>query len=266
MGPGLTPGPSPVDPICLLGWPRTWPGPWARGGRAKWPWLRGSGQPLRSPSCACFRVSQGGIPPPPRAASRWQMNQRTRGLSGARQQRAAGAQGTHPSRGTAWRCPRLAQDGARCQSPGTCGRGRPSSPSREVGRADPAQLPCSTRSCGSPARPVHPMAPLHVSPRGTPKICRNTGSGQLVGATLQVGGLRTEEDRDWPHPPIAWKPGCRPRRASGRGRPGGGEALLSPLLTGLSSCHSPGTLAPSGPGRHPEAGAGRQCGGLVAVP
>lgn len=170
---------------------------------------------------------RGASPPPQRAASRWQMNQRTRGLSGARQQRAAGAQGTHPSRGTAWRCPRLAQDGARCQSPGTCSRGRPSSPSREVGRADPAQLLCSTRSCGSPARPVHPMAPLHVSPQGTPKICRNTGSGQLVRATLQVGGLRTGEDRDWPHLPIAWKPGCRPRRASGAGEAGrrGGPAV-----------------------------------------
>lgn len=96
----------------------------------------------------------------------------------------------------AWRCPRLARDGARCQGPGTCGWGRPSSasgapgPGRWAEQIQPSSLvarvlqePSEQRRrvvqgsrVGSPARPVHPTAPFHVSPEGPPKTCQNTGS------------------------------------------------------------------------------------------
>lgn len=258
------------------------PGPWARGSRAKRPWPRGLGRPLRPAPPAH-------LPVPVSASPRGEWGPRPPGgcfavdkpghVRARRGPRAAGARGTCPSRGQ--RGAVLSLHGtvlgarARARAAGAGPALRPVPPAQEGGRSRSSPAPLLRESCRSPASrdavwsrgpesrarpgPFTPRPPS-MSPQRDPLRRAKTQAPQ----GHPTGGRPGDRgDRDWPHLPIPWKPGCRPRRGS-RGRPGRGEALRSPLLTGFSSCHSPGTLAPSGPGRHPEAGALELAGGAVA--
>lgn len=258
------------------------PSPWARGSRAKRPWPRGPGRPLRPAPPAH-------LPVPVSASPRGEWGPRPPGgcfavdkpghVRARRGLRAAGARGTCPSRGQ--RGAVLGLHGtvlgarARARAAGAGPALRPVPPAQEGGRSRSSPAPLLRESCRSPASrdavwsrgpesgarpgPFTPRPPS-MSPQRDPLRRAKTQAPQ----GHPTGGRPGDRgDRDWPHLPIPWKPGCRPRRGS-RGRPGRGEALRSPLLTGFSSCHSPGTLAPSGPGKHPEAGALELAGSAVA--
>lgn len=166
------------------------PGPWARGSRAKRPWPRGPGRPLRPAPPAH-------LPVPVSASPRGEWGPRPPGgcfavdkpghVRARRGPRAAGARGTCPSRGQRGAVLGLHGTvlGARAQAR-AAGAGpalRPVPPAQEGGRRDPAQLPCCASPAGAqraetpcgpgvpsrePGQARSPHGPLPCLPKGTP--------------------------------------------------------------------------------------------------
>lgn len=218
-GPGLTLGLGPVDPICLLGWPRHEAA--GRSGPGFEDRVSLSAQrPQLTFLCLFLRLpGERGDPPPPggcfaadEPAHVWAQ----------RGPRAAGAQGSRPSRGTAWRCPRLAR--ARAARAGPAG-GRSRSTFHGVLREPSEQRHCVVR--GSRARPVRPTAPC-PSPQGDPLRYAKTQAHQ----GHPTGGRPEDRGRGLAASSHSLEAKLRPWRGSA-GEAGRGEVLLSPLLMGF---------------------------------